>query len=255
MASARWGLWVPPSRRHVLPLTGEAENVELKVVVPDHHRRSLRLGRHRARVRRVYFLDTPDLALDRHGLIVRVRATDGRPDDTAVKLRPMTVDPAPKWLRRARNFEVEIDALPGHRVCSGSMKVRLGHGDVDRTLKNREPLASLLTSRQRRLIETYGPPSIAIGDLRALGPVEVRRYRFVPSALGAPLTVERWSYPDGSTLLELSTRCPVGHAADVGERLSALLRDYGIAPARSQRTKTDLTLRYFTGETGRATAA
>ena len=42
-----------------------------------------------AQIRQVFFFDTPDLALDKQGVVVRARRIQGKGDDSAVKLRPV----------------------------------------------------------------------------------------------------------------------------------------------------------------------
>ncbi|WP_189330820.1 hypothetical protein [Actinoplanes ianthinogenes] len=243
----RWGFWSPPVDRsgRTVKLAREAERVELKVVSSERQCRALDLERHAVRTRRVFFLDTPDLALDRHGLIVRVRDMGGRPDDAVVKLRPMASHTLPKWLRRRNSLEVEIDAMPGRRVCSGSLKARLGRGTVARTLAAGRPLAKLLPQPQRRLLAACGPTGLSLGDLVMFGPVEVHKYKIQPDGFDRHLAAERWTYPDGSTILELSTRCPVGKAPEVAAHLTEVLAAHGIVPSEPQLTKTDMTLRFF----------
>jgi hypothetical protein len=242
-SSSEWGLWRP------FDPDGEAERVELKVMVPDRDSRSLRSGARDVRVRQVYFLETPDLALSRHGLVVRIRSTAARSDDAVVKLRPMGDRSVPGWLRRA-DLDVEIDALPGHRVCSAALKVSLGRRAVTRSIAAGKSLAGLLSARQRRMIQVYGPDGLDLAGLIAFGPVEVRRHRVRPRGLGRPLTAERWRYPDGSTLVELSTRCAADRAPEVAARMSAVLDAHGVVPSVRQRTKTEMTLRYFSGASG-----
>ncbi|GAA4609371.1 hypothetical protein BJY16_007292 [Actinoplanes octamycinicus] len=243
----KWGFWSPPVDRsgRTVKLASEADRVELKVVSSERQCRALDLERHAVQTRRVYFLDTPDLALDRHGLIVRVRDMGGRPDDAVVKLRPMTSHTVPKWLRRKNSLEVEIDAMPGRRVCSGSLKARLGRGVVARTVAAGRPLTKLLPQPQRRLLSACGPAGLSLGDLVVFGPVEVHKYKFQPVGFDRQLAAERWTYPDGSTLLELSTRCAVGKAPEVAAQLTEVLAAHGVTPSERQLTKTDLTLRYF----------
>jgi hypothetical protein len=70
----------------------------------------------------------------------------------------------------------------------------------------------------------------------------VRCHNVELRGVGRGLVAERWRYPDGSELLELSVRCQVEHAAAVASRLSAALRAYGVVPAERQHTKTELAL-------------
>jgi hypothetical protein len=241
--TGKWGYWVPPADR-TGKLAGQAERVELKVVSSERQCRSLKIERAAAESRRVFFLDTPDLALYRAGLVVRIRDLGDRPDDVVVKLRPMDSHTVPKWLRRKNALDVEIDAMPGRRVCSGSLKVRLGRGVVARAWSAGRPLTTLLPQPQRRLLAACGPDGLSLDELVVFGPVEVRKYRFEPDGLDRRLAAEKWAFPDGSTVLELSTRCPVGKAPEVAARLTEILSAHGVAPAESQMTKTEMTLRY-----------
>ncbi|WP_433303273.1 hypothetical protein ACQP2F_11550 [Actinoplanes sp. CA-030573] len=232
------GFW---QRDPLRSMAGQVPNVELKVVVPEQGGRSLGIDTNRKPNRRVYFLDTPDLALYRHGVIVRFRDREGR-DDAVVKLRPVVPGRVPGWLRDADTFHMEIDALPGRAVCSGALKKRLGRNDVARTLAAGRPLTKLLSSRQRRLLAKYAPASVGPEDLVVYGPIDVRCLNVKLRGLDRGLTAERWRYPDGSRLLELSTRCRVGEAAAVAKRVSTALRAYGVTPADLQRTKTEMAL-------------
>jgi hypothetical protein len=223
-------------------LGGQAEQVELKVVVPERDGWSLGIDLDSGPLRRVYFLDTPDLALYRHGVIVRFRDMPGRRDDAVVKLRPVVPGRVPRWLRQADRFQMEIDALPGNVVCSGALKKRLRRDDVSRALSAGRPLIDLLSARQRKLLVRYAPLWVELGDLALFGPVEARCHSVKLRGLNRGLAAERWRYPDGSDVLELSTRCPVREVAAVAVRISAALRAYGVVPVDQQRTKTELAL-------------
>ena len=101
----------------VLRLLKDSGSVELKLTVPaEGHRaaaRSIGLDAVEAQPRQAYFFDTPDLALNKAGIIVRARRFQGGKGDTVVKVRP--VDPAKidPELRRSESFKVELDAMPG----------------------------------------------------------------------------------------------------------------------------------------------
>jgi hypothetical protein len=216
--------------------------VELKVVVSERQGRSLGIGSGRGPSRRVYFLDTADLALYRHGVIIRFRDRPRRHDDAVVKLRPVKPRRIPGWLRHADRFRLEIDALPNRAVCSGALKERLGRKHVSRALAAGRPLVRLLSPRQRQLLAMYAPPGLNLDTLTIVGPIDVRRHSVKLRGLDRRLTAERWCYPDGSTLLELSTRCPIDDAPAVAARVSTALSARGVAPADLQRTKTEIAL-------------
>ena len=86
--------------------------------------RGLPLDPVEAEPRQIFFFDTPDLALDRAGVVVRARRIAGGRADTVVKLRPVVPDQLPAELRQNAAFNVELDVLPGGYVCSGSLKGR-----------------------------------------------------------------------------------------------------------------------------------
>jgi inorganic triphosphatase YgiF len=68
-----------------LELMEGADSVELKLTVPDSEQRStlrtLGLDPLDAQIRQVFFFDTPDLALETHGVVVRARRVQRRGDD------------------------------------------------------------------------------------------------------------------------------------------------------------------------------
>ena len=107
--------------KELLELTKGADTVELKLTVPHTHRTrggaALGIDPLDAQIRQVYFFDTPDLALNRAGLVVRARRVQGKGDDSVVKLRPVIPDELPAELRASPNFGVEVDAMPGGFVA------------------------------------------------------------------------------------------------------------------------------------------
>src|SRR4051794_329832 len=106
----------------MLALAGGADSVELKLTVPDAHHRStiIALGMDPldAQIRLVSFFDTPELALNQHGLVVGARRVKGREDDSVVKLRPVVPDERPGARRRARSTCVESAAMCGGDACA-----------------------------------------------------------------------------------------------------------------------------------------
>ena len=63
-----------------------------------------------------------------------------------------------------------------------------------------------------------------------------------------------WIYPDGSRILELSTRCETNEAFQVAAETRAFLVERGVDVSGEQETKTRKTLRYF-NRAGAATKA
>ena len=110
----------------MLALAGDSDSVELKVTVPSSERRAtvtaLGMDPIAAQIRQVFFFDTPDLALNRAGVVVRARRVQGRGGDTVVKLRPVVPADLPEDFRKSGAVFVEVDAIPGGYVCSASLK-------------------------------------------------------------------------------------------------------------------------------------
>jgi hypothetical protein len=94
--------------QQLLGLLQGADSVELKLTVPDADRRStvvaLGMDPMDAFLRQVFFFDTPDLALDGAGIVTRARRTQGKPDDSVVKLRPVDPGDLPEAVRGSKLF-------------------------------------------------------------------------------------------------------------------------------------------------------
>ncbi|MET0822813.1 MAG: adenylate cyclase, partial [Solirubrobacterales bacterium] len=114
----------------LLDLVDASDSVELKLTVPDAEQQStvqsLGLDPLDAQIRQIFFFDTPDLALNKAGLVVRARRIQGRKHDSVVKLRPVVPEELPKGLRSSPELTVEVDAMPGGYVCSAALKSELG---------------------------------------------------------------------------------------------------------------------------------
>ena len=138
--------------QELLALSTEADSVELKLTVPESDQRStvaaLGLDPLDAQIRQVFFFDTPDLALDRQGVVVRARRDPGQ----GRRLRREAAAgragaSCPSELRQSPSFGVEVDALPGGFVCSASMKAR---ARADRRPRMRSPASARCASSSPR---------------------------------------------------------------------------------------------------------
>lgn len=225
-----------------------ADSVELKVTVPDRDQRSaiqaLEMDALDARIRQVVYFDTPDLLLNRHGVIVRARRrTDG--DDSVIKLRPVVPQALSAELRKMSGFGVEVDAMPGGFVCSASMGNKKRKGKVKEALAGERPISSLFSAQQRAFFQDCAPPGITLNDLSVLGPITALKLKYSPPGYGGRLVAELWFYPDGSRILELSTKCASTEIFDVAVRTRAYLQDRGIDLTGEQQAKTRTALEYF----------
>jgi hypothetical protein len=235
--------------RELVGLIEDADSVELKLTVPDEDRRStvvaLGMDPLDAYLRQVFFFDTPELALDRAGLVTRARRSQGRPDDSVVKLRPVDPSDLPADLRASEWFGVEVDAMPGGYVCSGSFKGELKAGRVKQAVDGERALHKLFSKEQRAFWAEHAPEGIDLDDLSVLGPVTVLKLKYEPEGYGRKLVAELWLYPDGSRILELSTKCKPAEAFDVAARTRVYLSERGVNLSGEQQTKTRTALEYF----------
>jgi hypothetical protein len=232
----------------LLALVKGADSVELKLTVPepDHPATAGALGLDPldAQIRQVFFFDTPDLSLYKGGLVVRARRVQGKRDDSVVKLRPVVPDQLPKALRKARGFGVEVDAMPGGYVCSASMKGK-PDADVRETVAGAGPLHNLFSKEQRALFSEHAPPGVALDDLSVLGPIFVLKLKFTPDALERRLVAEMWLYPDGSRILELSTKCAPKESFLAAAEVRVYLTKRGVDMSGEQEPKTRKALEFF----------
>jgi hypothetical protein len=243
----------------LLALIKGADSVELKLTVPlsDRTRGSQALGVDPldAQIRQVYFFDTPDLTLNKQGIVVRARRVQRREHDSVVKLRPVVPHELPTELRSSPSFGVEVDAMPGGFVCSGSMKHALGTMDAKEAVTGKKRLRKLFSKEQRALYATHAPEGLEIDDLSILGPIFVLKVKCIPEGFDRKLVAEMWLYPDNSMILELSTKCAPAEAFQVANEARAFLTDRGVDLSGEQETKTKKALEFFSRRLAKEAAA
>jgi hypothetical protein len=236
----------------VIALSREADTFELKLTIPEEQRfqtlSALEIDPLEAHIRQVFFFDTPGLDLDSAGVVVRGRRTQEKPDDSVVKLRPVDPGELSEQQREAEGFGVEIDAMPGGYVCSASFKGKLSKPHVKAAAGGEAPIHKLFSKEQRAFYAEHAPEGLEIDDLAVLGPIPVLKLKMPPGELGRRLVVELWNYPDGTHILELSTKCEPGEAFQVAAEVRAYLTERGVDLSGEQTTKTRTALEYFAGQ-------
>jgi hypothetical protein len=236
----------------MMDLLRGSDTVELKLTVPaDRQRaaiRSLGLDALDAQIRQVVFFDTPDLALDRAGVVVRARRIQGRAGDSVIKLRPLDPDQIGGDLRRLSGFGVEVDAIPGGFVCSGRLKCEASSDAIRRVTLGERPLRKLYTKEQRALFRAHAPDGIELDDLAVLGPIFVLKLKWKPRGFARKMVAELWLYPDGARIFELSTKCLPSEPFQVAAEARAFLSEHGIDLSGEQQTKTRTALEFFAAE-------
>jgi hypothetical protein len=235
----------------ILGLMKGADSVELKLTVPEADQRStvvaLGIDPLDAQIRQVFFLDTPDLRLNAIGVVARARRVQGKQGDSVVKLRPVVPSDLPDDLRKSPSFSVEVDATPGGFVCSGSLKGLARNDEIREAAAGRLAIRKLFTKEQRAFFKAHSPEGLTLDELTFLGPIFVLKTKWAPERGKRPMVAEMWLYPDGSRILELSTKCLPDEGFQVAAEARAFLSARGVNLSGEQETKTRKALEYFSG--------
>jgi hypothetical protein len=201
-----------------------------------------------AQPRQAFFFDTPDLALNKAGVVVRARRIQGGAADTVIKLRPVdpsTIDPE---LRRSAAFKVEVDVMPGGFVCSASYKGVCSGKEVLDVASGAMPLRKLFSKEQRAYYDAHAPAGITMDKLVILGPTFLLKAKHQPKDFDRPIVIELWLYPDGSRILEVSTKCLPKEAFEFGSEFKTYLAGKGIVLGADQSPKTKTALEFFSAQ-------
>ena len=236
----------------LMSLLRGSDSVELKLTVPPAQQRAaireLGLDALDAQIRQVVFFDTPDLALDKAGVVVRARRIQGRSGDSVIKLRPIDPEGVSEDVRRLSGFGVEVDAIPGGFVCSGRLKCDADSDATRQVMLGARPLRELYTKEQRALYSAHAPEGIELDDLAVLGPIFVLKLKWQPRDYPRKMVAELWLYPNGDRIFELSTKCLPSEAFQVATETRVYLSENGIDLSGEQQTKTRTALEFFSGE-------
>ena len=118
-------------------------------------------------MRHMLFLDTPDLVLNKAGVVVRVRRTQGREADSVIKLRPVVLSEVSSKLRKSSAFSIELDVTPTGFVCSADMKnLKIDYMAVKDVIASRLPNRKLFTKEQRSVYSEHAPQALELDSLR-----------------------------------------------------------------------------------------
>ena len=239
----------PDELKSLLGLVSSSDSVELKVTLPAAAQQgtvaALGLDPLDAQIRQIFFLDTPDLTLNKAGVVARARRIQGRSGDSVVKLRPVVPDELPADVRNSPNLNVEVDMMPGGYVCSASMKGKVDNAEVRQAVQGKRPLRKVFSKEQRAFFAAHAPEGSSLDELRILGPIFVLKLVTEPPELKRRLVAELWLLPDGSRILELSTKCRPRDAFQTALEARAYLEGLGLDLEPDPHTKTKTALDYF----------
>ena len=226
----------------------EVGSIELKMTVPARQRIALMgldLDFLKGQIREVYFFDTPELTLFQNGVVPRARRTQGKPDDTVVKLRPVVPSELPPEVRSSPNLKVEMDIVRGSHVISASLKAEREPGAVKEAVTGKRPISKLFNKEQRAFFDAHAPAGVSWDQVVPLGPAYVVLLKAVPPGFGRKLTIEQWHYPGEVPLVELSTKAALGTVLEVLADSVTYLRAHGLQAEGEQEPKTRKALEFF----------
>ncbi|AMY09399.1 hypothetical protein LuPra_02614 [Luteitalea pratensis] len=234
----------------VFGLMKQSDSVELKLTVVDSAIRStadaLGMDPLKAEIRQVVFFDTPDLTLSKAGVVVRARRIQGGGGDTVIKLRPVDPETLSPEVRQSTSVKVEVDTMPKGFVCSASMKGKTTADDVRAVILKKMKTRDLFTKEQRAFYKANAPEGLKLSQLSVLGPINLLKLEFTPDGVKRKFVAELWMYPDGSRILELSTKATPDDAFHIATETRDFLEKKGLDLTAEQQPKTNRALKHFT---------
>ena len=235
----------------VAKATAGTDAIEVKVTIAQRHEMGallkFALERKHAERRRIYFFDTPKLALFKKGVVLRARDIEGSEFDSTVKIRPVDPKKIPaKWHKKS-GFKVEADAVGKKMIRSASYTIPQGDKEVDEVASGARPIEKLFSEEQEGFLADMSPVEVDFEKLVVLGPVAALRWKFEHSGIPYALCVEEWRIPGGRNVIETSIKATREGAAAALAGLEGFLDELGLASDAVPQTKTRVALEYFAG--------
>jgi hypothetical protein len=226
--------------RELLARAHGIDTVRVRVAVPEERRfttaASLGVDPLNAPAGEAWFFDTPDLALHHAGVVVQGRRIADQRPSLSVALRPVVPHELAPEVCLSPRFRLDVEALPGFYVCSGTLRGTTDERALDAAIAGRRPIARVLSGKQRSLLAERAP-AVDPGDLRALGPLDLLRLKVRPDGAPRRLGIEIWTYPDRSRVVVVSARAKRANALAMVGELRSYLVDRGIGLSAVQQTK------------------
>jgi hypothetical protein len=138
--------------------------------------------------------------------------------------------------------------MPGGFVCSASLKGVVEGDGIRKAAYGNRPIHKLFSKAQRAFYEQRAPAGLTLDDLSVMGPILVLKLKWLPDDLPIKMVAELWTYPDGSHILELSTKCAPADITSTIDDARGFLRRHHVELAAVQATKTKTALEFFAHE-------
>jgi hypothetical protein len=229
--------------------TEGTEAIEVKLTVVERQEDAVLekfgLDRKQADRRRIYFFDTPKLALFKKGVVLRARETVGEGSDSTVKIRPVEPNQVDASWRRKNGFKLEADSVGEKVIRSASFTSEQDEKEVDEVVSGSRPIEKLFSGDQEAFLAALSPVAVDFGKLVALGPIASLRWKFRNPGLPYEICAEEWRLPNGHDLLELSIKATRAQAAASRAAFEGFLGELGFEMDAGQQTKTRAALEYL----------
>jgi hypothetical protein len=202
----------------------------------------------------IYFFDTADLQLfETHQVILRGRSKENKEDDSTVKLR--RVEPNwtfAEWRKAKGEFKVEGDWVGDRLIRSASFSVEQEEGKIEQVVSGKETIDKLFSKDQERFLEEAINTHVDFETLKALGPVEVYKWKLKFPKFEQEICLEYWQLAnpqdvlqDKKEILEISVKVDCDRAQNTWENFNQFLEQHGIDPGGKQEAKTRTALEFF----------
>jgi hypothetical protein len=110
------------------------------------------------------------------------------------------------------------------------------------------PIRKLFSKEQRAFYTEHAPEGLQLDELSVLGPIFVLKVKAPVEGLPGKVVGEFWLYPDGSNIIELSTKCAPADAGKTALEVRKRLDRFGIDTSTDQQTKTKTALEFFSAQ-------
>jgi hypothetical protein len=185
--------------------------------------------------RKIWLFDTPDRAMKKCGVTLRLRKKK-KGGDFTVKVRPVLVARLQgRWLK-AQKLEVEADVVDGGPLLSAALEHELAPGKVIESADDAFRPA-LLTPLQKAMLWELADFELPVAKLQRTQPAEARVWRT------GNLVIEYWALPKGTDALEVSSTVSGSQLQPTRLWLETLLDAAKVRRAKVQATKTEQLLK------------
>jgi hypothetical protein len=237
--------------RQMLALVRGADSVELKLTIHESARadaaRALGVDPLDSQIRQVFFFDTPELALNAAGVVVRARRRQDEEGDTVVKLARSSRITCPRTCAPWRPSTSRWTRCRGGSCARRRSRVRRTTRAIREAASGDLPIRKLFTKEQRAFYEAHAPDGIELDTLSDPGPDPDHQGEGHTGGLRPQA---------GRRALDVSRRVADRRAVDQGEpdeafqvaaEARAFLLSLGVDLTGEQQTKTKTALEFFAG--------